>query len=381
VKTILIIEDNLAIARGLRDNLEQEGYRVLCEKDGMKGYECAKLKQPDLVILDVMLPSMDGFQICSRLKKEGFGSPIFLLTGLTQEHSRLQGLRLGADDYIDKPFSIQELLLRVRNALNQSDTVRERTKTLEDEFLRARRIQTASLPRKQPRMAGLEVFGKTLPATEVGGDYFDYLKLDRRRLGVIVADVSGKGMPAAMYVQKMQGIVQSSRKRMTAATDILAELQEQLSESMETNSFITAVVALIDPDAGMMQISQAGHLPVLFVRRGKVRLLKPPGMWIGKSSTESFLQHLSSESIAIRKGDSFVFFSDGVVEARDRKGQEFGLRRLKALVRGSHASARHLVDRCFREVAEFSENHTQTDDITVVAFKVVKHHKKERSNR
>jgi phosphoserine phosphatase RsbU/P len=381
VKTILVIEDNLAIARGLCDNLEMEGYRVLCEKDGMKGYECAKLKQPDLLILDVMLPSMDGFQICSRLKKEGFGAPIFLLTGLTQEHSRLQGLRLGADDYIDKPFSIQELLLRVRNSLNQSDTVRERAKTLEDEFFKARRIQTASLPRKQPRMAGLEVFGKTIPATEVGGDYFDYLKLDRRRLGVIVADVSGKGMPAAMYVQKMQGIVQSSRKRMTGATDILAELQEQLSESMEMNSFITAVVALFDLDARTLQISQAGHLPVLFVRGRTVRLLKSPGMWIGKSSTQTFLKHLCSESIETRVGDCFVFYSDGVVEARNRKGREFGLRRLREFVRGSRASARGLVDRCFSEVKEFSENHAQADDITIVAVKVVNHHVKKGNRR
>ena len=114
MKTILVVEDDLAISRGLDDNLSREGYRVLVEKDGLKGYECAKLEQPDLVILDVMLPSMDGFQICSLLKGENFGAPIFLLTGLSEAQSRLEGLRKGADDYIGKPFDIQELRRAIR---------------------------------------------------------------------------------------------------------------------------------------------------------------------------------------------------------------------------------------------------------------------------
>jgi len=381
MKTILIVEDDLAIARGVCDNLEREGYRVLMEKDGLKGYERAKFDQPDLMILDVMLPSMDGFQICSLLKKEGFGAPIFLLTGLTQERSRLEGLWQGADDYIAKPFSIQELILRVRNALKQREGATERTKILEAEFLKARKIQMASLPRKQPRVAGLEIYGKTLPAMEVGGDYFDYLQLDKDVLGVIVADVSGKGMPAAMYVQKMQGIVQTSREKVAKPEDVLRTLQQNVHETMDSASFITAVVALFDVSAGTIQIAQAGHLPVLFARKNRIRLWKPEGVWIGKSSAELFGQKLCSEQLNLQLGDLFLFYSDGLIEAKDKKGKEFGIRRLKKFIVASKASAKSLVEQCFKEVKMFTGTQPQFDDITVVAVKVVNHHSKQRNDR
>jgi serine phosphatase RsbU (regulator of sigma subunit) len=375
VKTILIVEDDLAIVRGLRDNLEFEGYRVSSETDGLKGYERAKLDQPDLVILDVMLPTMDGFQICSHLKREGFGAPVFLLTGLTQEGSRLEGLWKGADDYIAKPFNLQELLLRIRNALNQQEALKGRAKLLEDELLRARKIQMASLPRKHPHFPGLDVAGKTTPATQVGGDYFDYLKPGKDKLGIIVADVSGKGMPAAMYVQKMQGIVRSNAKKMQDPSQTLRALQEHLCDSMESSSFVTAVTALFDTKAGTLHIAQAGHMPVLHCRKNKTRLLKPPGIWIGKTSADVFEKSLRVESISLLPGDTIVFYSDGLVEAKDARGKEFGLTRLrKCLGAMRPGKASDVVERCFKEVRKFTGNQSQSDDITVVAVRIVARH-------
>lgn len=371
MKTILVVEDDLGIARGLCDNLECEGYRALRENDGLKGYERARLERPDLVILDVMLPTMDGFQICTSLKREGFSAPIFLLTGLTEEHSRLKGLRHGADDYIDKPFNLQELLLRIRNVLRQREVVDDEVKQLQDEFFRARKIQMASLPRRHPRFQCLDVYGKTIPATQVGGDYFDYLNLGKRRLGIIVADVSGKGMPAAMHVQKIQGIVQSNAKTISGSAQMLRVLQEHMSGSMESSSFITAVVALFDLDAGTMEVAQAGHLPVLLIQKNKIRQLKPPGIWIGKTATPMFEKSLRVETVNLHRGDLILFFSDGLVEARNLQMTEFGLTRLKKMLAGMHfRRAAAVVERCLEEVKKFSGTESQSDDITVVAVKI-----------
>lgn len=378
--SILVVEDDVAIARGLRDTLTREGYRVLVENDGMKGYQRARKDQPDLVVLDVMLPTMDGFKVCSLLKQEGFGAPVFLLTGLTQERSRLEGLGRGADDYIGKPFNIRELVLRIQNTLKQRDALKEKTRQMEDELLKARQIQMKSLPRVQPRVPGLDIYGRTVPAVQVGGDYFDFLKIDRKRIGIIVADVSGKGMPAAMYVQKMQGIVQSTRKRVRTAPDILTALQEHMHESMDTTSFITAVVALFDLDAGTIELAEAGHLPVLFVRNGKVRLLKPPGIWIGKTSSGIFEKSLRMERITIRTGDLFVFYSDGIIEARNARGQEFGLLRLRKVVSAPALRSRRVVERCFKEVTRFSASEAQSDDITMVAVRIASHHHRKKDN-
>jgi len=370
MKTILIVEDDLAIARGLCDNLECEGYRALRENDGRRGYERAKIEKPDLLILDVMLPTMDGFQICTSLKQEGFDAPIFLLTGLTEERSRLKGLQNGADDYIEKPFNLQELLLRVRNVLKQREAISGKVRQLEDEFLRARKIQMASLPRRHPRMRQLDVFGKTIPASQVGGDYFDYLKVSSDKFGIILADVSGKGMPAAMHVQKIQGIVQSNVKETSDPSELLRALQEHMRGSLDPSSFITAVAASFDLQVGTIEVAQAGHLPVMHIRRKKIRNLKPPGIWIGKTSSPMFENSLRVQKIQLEPGDVVVFYSDGLVEARNTHGQEFGQARLKKLLGGMQTrKSSGVVDRCFKEVRKFSGGHAQLDDITIVAIR------------
>ncbi len=379
MKTILVVEDNVSIARGLCDNLETEGYRALQENDGQRGYERAKLEQPDLVILDVMLPTMDGFRICTKLKQEGFSAPIFLLTGLTAESSKLRGLQNGADDYIEKPFSLQELLLRVRNALKQRDTFDDKMKVLQDELLQAQRIQMASLPRRRPRLPSLDVFGKTVPASQVGGDYFDYLRPGSGRFGVIVADVSGKGLPAAMHVQKMQGIVQSNAKSVAGAAELLERLQEHMGPSLEPTSFITAVVAFFDLSARTMEVAQAGHLPVLLIRDKRVRQIKPPGIWIGRTSTSAFEAYLRIQRVHLQRGDTILLYSDGLTEARDRKGKEFGLTGLnKCLVGTERNDAACVVDRCLQDVRLFSGDELQADDMTVVAVRVTSPHPSKR---
>ncbi len=379
MKTILVVEDEVSIARGLCDNLETEGYRALCENDGRKGYERAKLEQPDLVILDVMLPTMDGFTICTKLKEEGFGAPIFLLTGLTAEHSKLQGLQNGADDYIEKPFNLRELLLRVRNVLKQRETFDDKVKMLQDELLQARKIQMASLPRRQPRLPSLDVFGKTVPASQVGGDYFDYLRLGKGRFGVIVADVSGKGLPAAMHVQKIQGIVQSNAGSVADAAELLKRLQEHMGPSLEPTSFVTAVVAFFDPDNSVMELAQAGHLPALFIRKKKVRQLRPRGIWIGRTSASAFEENLRVQKVNLERGDTVVFYSDGLTEARNQRGKEFGIRGLTRCVAGvDRSSAASVVCGCLERVTRFSGEEVQLDDMTIVAVRMTSPHESKR---
>ena len=373
MKNILIVEDDKAILRGLGENFEREGYRVWLESDGSKGYAAARLEQPDLVILDVMLPSMTGFEICSRLKGEGFGSPIFLLTGLSEERSRLEGLGHGADDYISKPFSIRELTLRVQNALKQHEQVQARSKTLEEEFQKARKIQLSSLPKGSLKTRGLELFGKTLPATQVGGDYFDYLRMGKGKIGVVVADVSGKGMPAALYVQKMQGIVQSSKKTASSAGDILSALQEHLPSSMEATSFVTAVAAVFDLANFSVEIAQAGHLPVLLKRKRTIRLIKPPGVWIGKSSQDLFKNGLQPETLKLQSGDQFLFYTDGVLEATNRRGEEYGLPRLKKTLLALKGTMKETTIRCLDDLQKFSGDRVQADDITMLSALATKY--------
>lgn len=366
MKTILVVEDDPAVQRGIRENLEHERFRVFVERDGAKALQRARRDPPDLMILDVMLPSMNGFDLCARLKGEGFTPPIFMLTGLGDELSRLKGLGLGADDYLSKPFSIQELLLRVRNSLDRSDRSLGKARALEQEFGKAREIQRNALPAQSPRVAGLDVSGIMIPATHVGGDYFDYLSLGPDRFGVIVADVSGKGMPAALYVHKMLGVVHASRAMASSAADLLFRLQEHLGSSLESDSFVTAVVAVFDVKHHTVDIASAGHPPVFFKRGNRLFEVPAGGMIIGQAIGTLFSELLKPAQILTEPGDTFFFYSDGIPEAMNSRQEEFGFDRMKRMIAGVDGTAQGIVRQCLRHVRKFTGDEPQSDDITIL---------------
>lgn len=366
MKTILVVEDDPAVQRGIRENLERERFRVLVERDGMLALNRARREPLDLVILDVMLPSMNGFDVCVRLKEEGFSAPIFMLTGLTDEGSKLRGLGLGADDYLAKPFSVQELLLRVRNSIDRGDRSLGKVKALEQEFRKAREIQRNALPTGPPRVKGLDVFGTMIPATEVGGDYFDYLSPGPDLFTVVVADVSGKGMPAALHVHKMQGVVQASSKEASGAPDLLLRLQEHLGSSMEDASFVTAVAAVFDAKHRTVEIASAGHPPVFYKRRNRLYEVPAEGMIIGQAMGSLFPELLKPVRISLEPGDRFFFYSDGIPEAMNSRQKEFGFDRLKRALAVTQGTSRAIVKDCLRSVRAFTGNEPQSDDITLV---------------
>ena len=370
MKTILLVEDDPAVQRGIRENLERERFKVLVEQDGKKGLHRARREEPDLVILDVMLPSMTGFEVCARLKKEGFPAPVFMLTALGDEDSRLRGLGLGADDYLSKPFSVRELLLRIRNLFERTERTLGKARAFEVELRRARQIQRNSLPEKPPKCDGLDIWGMTIPATHVGGDYYDYVWLGPSKLCVIVADVCGKGMPAALYVQKMQGVVQASAGAVNSAGEILMKLQEHIGSSMEEASFVTATAVTFDTQGNKIEVASAGHPPVILKRGNSLETIDASGMWIGQVLGYSFADQMKTAALECRKGDTLFFYTDGVTESMNARQEEFGMARLRRALGSGKGGSQNLVNRCLNKVKQFSASEPQSDDITMVAVEI-----------
>lgn len=370
MKTILLVEDDPAVQRGIRENLKRERFRVLVERDGTQGLSRAVRESPDLVILDVMLPGLNGFEVCERLKKEGFSAPIFMLTALGDEKAKLRGLGLGADDYLPKPFSVEELLLRVRNAFDRADRTLGKAKAYELELERAREIQQESLPKRPPRMRGLDLWGAVKPSTLVGGDYFDYLRIGPGKIAIIVADVCGKGMPAALYVQRMQGIVHASMPHVESAGDILRQLQQHLGLTLGPASFITAIAGVVDQGEGTFDVACAGHPPALLKRGATIEMLKAEGMWIGPTMGRSFEELLQPVTIEYKPGDLIVFYTDGVIECMNRNEEEFGMARWQDVLLQAGGTSRALVRSTFNELRRFAGDQLQSDDITIVAITI-----------
>ncbi len=238
----------------------------------------------------------------------------------------------------------------------------------------ARRIQLASLPQGVPAIAGLDIAGRSLPAMEVGGDFYDYLNGKGDAVTVIVGDVSGKGTSAALYMSKVQGILRSLHGFVPSPASLLMQANRLLSGDLERSSFVTVFGAAVDPATHTAVLARAGHLPVYVYRgsTGAVERLVTRGVGLGLSDEKLFDTELEEKTISYAAGDILLLVTDGIVEARNTEGEEYGEDRLQEMLR-QHArtGAADLRDRILDEVKAFAGSASQHDDQTVVVVKGV----------
>jgi sigma-B regulation protein RsbU (phosphoserine phosphatase) len=251
-------------------------------------------------------------------------------------------------------------------------------KRLEEELRIAHEIQMSLLPQGPLGFPGVSVTSICVPAREVGGDYFDILPLDDHRLGVLIADVSGKGTSAALYMAEMKGLMLSLSRNHTSPRALLVEANRIIAEHLNSRSFITMIYAIIDLRARTLTYARAGHTPLLCLPgplaplRG-LRMLAPDGMVLGLNldSGETFERLLHEETMPIHEGDMFLFFTDGISEAMDCTDECFGEARLGRIVEEhAHLPPDELRERILREIAAFVGDAPQHDDMTLILLRV-----------
>ena len=274
---ILIVEDDPAILCGLRGNLEFESHEVLTAADGEAGYRAVCEHAPELVILDLMLPKLSGYDFCRRVRGEGFHAPILMLSARSQEGDRVLGLDLGANDYVSKPFSLRELLARVRALLRHEREHRLEEAQLGGELEMAAKVQQSLFPRVLPEVPGLDYVGVCRPALRVSGDYYDFLALSGGKLALLLADVSGKGMSAALVGASLHAVV---RANAAAAGERcgkpLAKASRLLFETTTADRYATVFYGVYDAATRTLTYANAGHYPPLLVREVRLGSLTPP---------------------------------------------------------------------------------------------------------
>jgi serine phosphatase RsbU (regulator of sigma subunit) len=262
--------------------------------------------------------------------------------------------------------SIEDLLLQAQEK-----------KRLEEELRIAHEIQMSLLPQGPLTMPGLSVTALCVPAREVGGDYYDFLPLDDHRVGVLIADVSGKGTSAALYMAELKGLVLSLSEIHTSPRSMLIAANRIIAAHLDARSFITMTYAVIDMRARTMTYARAGHTPLIFVPgcRGPriAQILVPDGMVLGLKldQGEMFERHLHEETIPLNPGDVCLFFTDGISEAMNSHDDLFGEARLGQFVeRHADLPSEELRERMLREIAAFVGDAPQHDDMTMILLKV-----------
>lgn len=252
-------------------------------------------------------------------------------------------------------------------------------KRLEEELRIARAIQMSLLPRGPLDVPGLAITALCVPAREVGGDYYDFFRLSEDRLGILIADVSGKGTSAALYMAELKGLVLALSQRYESPRDLLIEVNRIISAHLDSRSFITITYAVIDLQAGTMTFCRAGHTPLIFLpapssKKPLAQVLTPNGMVLGlriDGAADKFAELLEQERVELSPGDVIVLYTDGITEAMNPNSDLFGESRLSRIVEEhGHLDSDELRERIMREIEAFVGSADQHDDMTMILLKV-----------
>lgn len=244
----------------------------------------------------------------------------------------------------------------------------ERERLLREMTL-AQEIQRKLLPQSLPRSAVFEIDASSTPAFEVGGDYYDVVELDGNKIGIVVGDVSGKGVSAAFYMSEVKGIFQSLSRLYPSPREFMIRANEALSGSIDKHSFVSLIYAVIDLATGTVSLARAGHCPLLHISGNGAAYLRPGGMGLGLSSGTAFAQSMEERTVRLTPGDVCVLYTDGVTEAR-RGDDEFGYERLlETVVAVQDQSASAVKEAILHTVKQHADRTEHDDDLTVVVVK------------
>jgi sigma-B regulation protein RsbU (phosphoserine phosphatase) len=282
--------------------------------------------------------------------------------------SRMFGFDL--DDLAMLEAYANQAVIALENAsLLHKSLERER---LEQELKIAREAQQRLLPRIMPRLKNITIEALTVMAHEVGGDYYDFIDLPDNRLGIIIGDVSGKGTSAAFYMAECKGSIQSLSKTFFDPKSLLVKTNEIIYESFDRKSFITLLMASLSTKKKQLTFARAGHCPLIYcnAQTKHIKLLKPNGIGVGLESGEVFTKNLEEMTVNYGPGDLFVFFTDGISEARNSEHLEFGEEKLCQIIKDNiEKDVNELKEIIIETVLTFSEGQTLGDDLTLLIVK------------
>ena len=368
---VLIVDDAKANLDILVEGLKSD-HKLSLALNGEAALQIAQRTPPDLVLLDIMMPGMDGYEVCRRMRAtpETAEVPIMFLSSLEEVQNKTRGFEVGANDYLTKPFEMLEVKARVRSLLKAkayADAVKEK---IAYDLRVAREIQMGILP---PNVAAvtegteLEAHAILEPAQAVGGDLYDVLRTANGNVVVVMGDVSGKGIPAALFMAVTMTLVRAMTADSKTPEEILRRVSDSLVTQNPRNMFVTLLCAIYEPATGKLTYASAGHPAAVLVRGGNAKLLPTEsdlaaGIMAGLTAR--------NQTVHLEPNDLVVFYTDGVTEAFNAAGDLFGdARLLESLARESGHDAADTAASLLRHVREHAAGYPQSDDIAILTLK------------
>ena len=373
-QTVLLVDDapaNIQIVNSILKDI----YKIRIATSGAKALELANMTPPpDLILLDVMMPDMDGYEVCTQLKlgQETRDIPVIFLTGQTHVDEETRGFDVGAVDYIHKPFSPAVVKARVQTHLVLRGVREQLAKQLlriQKELETARQIQLSILPSEIPKIEGLDIAARYVPMASVAGDFYDFMVVDEKRIGILVADVSGHGMPAALIASMLKIALSAQGPHAADPAQVLLGLNQALCGKFQ-HHYVTAAYLFVDMQKRTLTYAGAGHPPLLLRDGKRVRDVAENGLFLGRFPFATY----SSVELPLTAGDRALLYTDGIPETTNPAGVEFGSGCLKRFLAAEQStSADHFAGQLLEELSRWSargSGEDLDDDITMVAIHV-----------
>jgi serine phosphatase RsbU (regulator of sigma subunit) len=373
-KLILIVDDtptNIGVISGAL----KDAYKTKIATNGQKALALAAGEEkPDLILLDIMMPEMDGYEVCARLKADPATRdiPVIFLTGQTGAEDETRGFEVGAVDYVHKPFSPAVVKARVRSHIQLREAREQLAAQLlaiNNELEMARQIQLSILPHDLPQLPGLEIAARFLPMTSVAGDFYDFIPIDDKHLGILMADVSGHGLPSALIASMLQVALAAQVGHASDPAKVLSGLNRALCGKF-THNFVTAAYVYVDLEKNLMRYAGAGHPPLMQFRpsTGKASKILENGLVLGILDEADY----QALEIPLESGDRHVLYTDGILEAANSAQEMYGRERFAAFLEVNRSlKTEQFADSFLAEIGRFTAvtgQHSQQDDITLLLF-------------
>lgn len=379
---ILIVDDepdvSLLISQQFEEKIESGEFEFVFAENGMDALE--KLSaNPDIEIIltDINMPIMDGIELLNKVMQIDPLIKTVMVSAYSDMENIRKAMNRGAFDFLTKPINFEDLKVTLDRTIIEAKALRsslqehDRLIDIQKELEIAKKIQEAIIPHNfdpMPENKTFEIYGKTIPSRIVGGDFFDFFTVAPTKLGITIADVSGKGIPAALFMAMTRAAIRCFASQTVPVTDCVNQVNHFLCAENESSMFVTLFYCVFDTENENFHYCNAGHNPPLIISQdGKITEIgKYEGISLGILTNPD----LKEKIIQLKKNDCIVFYTDGVTEAMNINGEMYSEERLeKLLLENNDKPLSVLVQNLLDDIKAFVKDADQSDDISILCFR------------
>jgi phosphoserine phosphatase RsbU/P len=386
---ILVVDDEediqFLMQQKFHKKIDSHEYEFTFASNGLEALEKLR-KDPELAIIltDINMPEMDGLTLLSHLPELNRPYKAIVISAYEELSNIRSAMNKGAADFITKPIDFQDLEITLEKIILQCNASKEchiaqnRLNDIERELEIAKKIQEAMIPQKltvEENTGSFDLQGIVLPARQIGGDFFDFFPLDQHRIGLIIADVSGKSISASLFMAITKTLFRSIARICSTTDEALNKVNALLTRDNPSCMFVTAFYAILDTSTGILNYSNAGHTsPFILSTSGNISQLdtnpaEPPLGIESRISESSF----SQKSLVLKDRDCLFLYTDGITEAMNQQQEQFGKSRLIACLEDcTMHPLKEIIDRVLTNIQAFCCTREQSDDIAILCLRYYK---------